>query len=223
MTATLTQRPTRRLRQLRLIAETSRHLDHFRVHLEDQILALPPEAPLWDGGQVSVTLGGPWKGRDRDRVLTAWGVPLVMHDLPALVHLPEGGWGAFEIPPMPDVYAFMVKSSKHPEAVVYLDLLAHVLLFSRLTLSEAFSTAMDCVRLDPMVDRWPQLRVNDWARFGAAVVNVWEARTNAGAHLGDLERIARLMHELMGLLNGWSIRQAELDLDERRTRFGGTS
>lgn len=214
-----TQRPPRRLRALREINNAAEHLEHWRFHLHAQTMRLPAEVPLWEDGMVPVALGGPWKNREREKVLAAWGIPPALDDLPALVHMPEGGWGVFELSSMPDIYAFMVKASKHVEAAFYLDLLAHVVLFSRLTLSEAFAVAMDCVRLDPLSADFPQQRANDWALFGAVIVSTWEARTNAGAHLGDPERVARLMHELLSLLNDWSIRQAEIELAERRARL----
>lgn len=218
MTA-IKMRPTRRLRSIREMNVAAEHLDHYRFHLDSQLMRLPVEVPLWEGGMVAVTLGGPWKNRKREKVLAAWGVPAMLDNLPSLVHLPEGGWGVFEIPSMPDVYSFMVKAAKAADSVLYLDVLAHIVLFSRMTLSEAFSVAMDCVRLDPFAENHPQQRANDWALLGAAVVNVWEARTNTGAHVGDAERVARLMHELLGMLSGWSIRQAELELATRRARL----
>lgn len=220
MTSALRIRPSAQVLDRRTLNQEAEHLEHLRRHLGLD-LDLSPRAPVqWERGTVSVTLGGPWKSRDWGKVLTAWGVPFELHDLEALAHLRGGGWALFALPPMPDVYAYMAKAAKHPEAIMYLVPLARLLVFSTLTLSEATAVVLDCARLDPIGEKAPRVSASEWARVGLTIINAWQAR-HGSASVGDAARLAGLMAELKSIIAERGIAQLELELAERRAALRG--
>lgn len=213
----VTQRAPRRLAQLRAVNEEARHIEHFKFHVRAAARDWKKALPSTSHGPVPLTLCGPWKNREATKILAAWGVPENLQDLDMLVLLTDGGWGVFEVPHMADVYAFLGKTAKHPDAITYLVLLAKVGLFSQLMLSEALRVVVECARLDRLAVRYPRESANEWAAVAVLAVDVWQARTFAGGvRLGDVERCSELMGEMRTLLAERQIAQLELDLVARR-------
>lgn len=220
MSAVLSLRPSAQLRARRALNLEAEHLDHFRQHLNIEKRRLSTAPAEWERGTVPVTLAGPWKNRELSKVLAAWGVPTELHDLEQLAHLRGGGWALFALPPMPDLYAYMAKVAKHPEAIGYLVPLARLAIFSTLTLSEAAALVLDGVRIDPLADSAPGASANEWVMVGLTVIDAWQARRGSTS-VGDEVRIAGLLAELKVILADRQIAQLELELAERKAALRG--
>lgn len=208
-------------RNLLDIRDQNRSLAHLR-DAASHFVGAPARSlvPDWDGGIRTITLGGPWKNREAEKIKTAWGVPPQFDDLAALVHFYAGGWGVFDLPAAPTVYAFISKAAKHPDAITYLVLLAEVALHSRLTLSEALGLVLDCAALDPLQDDHPRASATEWARVGIHAVNVWQKRAqDGGAGVGDEPMCLARIHQMKAILASRHIAQAELDLADAKRRW----
>lgn len=211
--ATTRTRPSRNLRAMQRLREDADHITHFRLHVE---LAMPRlEEPSGRFRDIPVTLGGPWKKSELDKIRDAWGIPqeLDMHGS----HFSEGGWRVFRIPPLPEVFAFAAKAAKHSEAVVYLELLASVVVRSQLTLSEAALVVLELVSLDPVASGHPRERANGWAAFGIVMIDLWESRHQSdGVGVGDVGALAERLGELRRIVGLWQVEQMEMDFERRR-------
>ena len=125
----LTMRPGRALRRIAKINEADMHIQHHRSYLQAE--RFESQNREWNRPPIPITLGGPWKNREPVKILKAWGAPSSHEELEVFVHFREGGWGVFELPSMPDVYAFVAKARKHADAVTYLELLCKIALIGK--------------------------------------------------------------------------------------------
>jgi hypothetical protein len=197
------------------------HLRHAAAHFAERRYA-HAQASGPAGRGIPLVLGGPWKNRERDKVMLAWGIPWKLTQLESLPLLSLGGYRLFAVPGMPELYAFMAKVAKHPDAITYLEVLARVALHSQLTLSEALAVVLDCARLDPLQAAHPGRSSSEWASVAIQAVDTWQARHQAdGVGLGDEERAYELMGELRHIVASRRIAQAELDLEKARGRLYG--
>ena len=205
---------TKRYRLDRELVATAKYLTTSEIGLR----TVTP--PTWNGETIPVTLTNLRKGQEYAALMKAWGIPLRFDDLEALVHLSRGGWGVFTLPPMIDVYAWISRAVKHPEAVQGLDLLARVAIHSQLTLSEAAPLIVDMARLDQLATTHPSARANHWLSIAIHIVNAWQARADVtgavGDGLGDVPLLAERLAELRDMCAQWQVAQLELDLERRR-------
>ena len=133
---------------------------------------------------------------DERKFTEAWGAP--DGDPYTFAHHSIGGWGVFVIPPPVEVWPWVVKAAKRPDAIRYLFRLAQYGLYSQLTLSEALTFARD------LRDVMPEYTANrdmvmEWATFGVHAVNAHEARVAAdkpqmvGDELKAVDEIGRII------------------------------
>lgn len=209
-------RPGRVIKELAELNEYRRHLEHHRVHLVAESDSRRWDGREWNKQPVVVTLNGPWKNRDVDKTLAAWGVPTAHRDLDAFVHFRDGGWGVFKLPPFPVVYAFLTKVSKHTDAVTYLELLSRIALHSQYTLSEALTLMLDCVDADPVKHDAPMIRAQSWEYVGRYAVDVLQARMQTPASIGDMRRVAHMLRRLSTELDNLRLTAAERRLASAR-------
>ena len=214
--------PQDRTRRAAELAREAQLIKWAHGHLADGCVERRQHAtPEWAGQTHPLTLSGPWKSRERGKILAAWGIPLKLDGLDALPLLSAGGYGVFELPPRIQTYAYIAKAAKHPDACTYLHLIAQVALHSQWVLAEALVVVADCMSMDPRPGLGhPREAANDWAQIGIQAVNIWEARTNGGGvWLGDVERINELVRALSEQCARWQIMQEELSLADRKADF----
>lgn len=127
-----------------------------------------------------------------------------------LANLNQAGWQAIILPPMVEVYPWILKAAKHRDAVGFLMPMVQVSIYTQLTISEAMSFARNVREVMPHADN-PALRP-EWATWGMQVLSVWEARKRSGwLGVGDEWRSS----EELEALNRWlaGARYAELQAE----------
>lgn len=186
--------------------------------IEAEILTTDPARP-------EITLTGPWKNRDADKILKAWGCELDRQELEGVANLRQGGWWHHSFPPLASTMAYAVKASKHSDAVYYLHLLCEAALASQYSLTECALLIRECMGLDPVRGLSPRGWANDWALLLITFVNAWQARANSISvqcdALGDehfLEHFVRTQQVLLGQAH---IEQMEQDLEVKKQQFRG--
>lgn len=184
---------------------------------ERQRVSIPE--PVESGLQI--TLPTFRKNDSRESFFKRAGIPLKLQDLDALVLQPQGGWGIFKLPPMPEVYVWLGKAAKHPNAAFYLNILAKVSAFSQLSLSEAAGLAVECLRLDPRKTVGADYAACEWAEVAIMFVNAWEARQERfkSEHLGDVVGLAERLAVFRSTTQDLSLAALEYQLAERRNKF----
>lgn len=176
-----------------------------------------PAKPARD--PVTLTLQPPRANIDQmDAYLGRWGAK---HQ--ADVHLAEGGWGFYRLPPMSEVWRHALKAADHKGALPYLAALSHAVIYSTSTLSEAAAFTSECARLT-LTSEWARSfhsPANAWISFGIEIVNVWQARQQRcdSRHLGDTARIAECLHDIKTLCAEHHLAIYEADLTAKRTQW----
>ena len=203
----LTNRAGRTLRQIRALNADAQHLEHHRTHLQAE--RFESEDRGWNHPPVNVTLVGPWKNRERGKILHAWGVPASHHGLETFVHFRDGGWGVFELPAMGAVHAYIAKAHKHSDMVIYIDLLCRLLLHSQYTLSEALSVIVDLADADPKRVETPATRAQEWEYMGRYIIDVLQARMPYLADVVSVGDVRRVRSDITRLSNVVALMRVE--------------
>lgn len=209
-------RAPRTLRAIRALNEDRRHLEHHTLHIPRLVVegALPDVLD-----PVTVTLPNPRNVTDIEKLLKSWGIPLSHHGLDMFAHHHDGGWGVFRLPPMVEVYSWVVKAAKHRDAVIFLHLLAMVALWSHLTLSAALALISELAEVDPRRDTHPGQWAEDWALVHLSAIDAWQARQESYRGLGDVVAVAQHVHDFRVARDEASIRVAEMELEVRRAKL----
>ncbi|MGO5205645.1 hypothetical protein ACTQ2S_08190 [Parolsenella catena] len=151
----------------------------------------------------------------KPRALTAKHLARILGgDRQPSAHSVDGGWRWYQVS-MPDVYGYINASSQRQDAVGHLALVASVVPYSQLTLSEAVGVTLDMMRLDPRPELGhPSKAATDWAEHGLGLIDCWQARQlrYQGRGLGDVETLARRIDALRVMCARWHVHQAEMDL-----------
>lgn len=206
----LMNRPGRVLKQISALNAEAEHLKHHRAYLEVERIGSADRE--WNRPPITVTLAGPWKNREQGQILKAWGIPLTHGDLETFVHFRDGGWGVFELPRTPIIYAYLAKAQKHPDAVAYFELLCRITLHSQYTLAESINLLLDAFDADPMKRQAPAIRAGGWEHLGKYVIDVLQARMQNGGRpesVGDSARVGAGINQLSTRLDDLRLDAAE--------------
>lgn len=206
----------------RILRQLERDLAHLGHGYLRRRPAVSPElvaAELVAPAPVKVTFGKPraLNGRTWDRIAPGAG------SSPPSAHMVDGGWRWYQVS-MPDVYCYIAAASTRKDAVGHLSLVAGVVPYSQLTLSEAVGVTLDMMSLDPRPG-WghPRFAASEWAEHGVGLIDCWQARQTRyeGRGLGDLEVLAQRVAALRGMCSLWHVQQAQIELDAAKARAEG--
>lgn len=208
----------------RILQQLERDLTHMghgflragRPAVEPALVAMNPAATE----PVTITFGRP-------RTLTSKTLDRMMLSTDSgrtpSAHAVDGGWQWYQVS-MPDVYCYIAAASTRKDAVDHLSLVAGVVPYSQLTLSEAAGVTLDIMKLDPRPG-WghPRDAASEWAEHGIRLIDCWQARqTRYGCRgLGDLEALAQRVTALRAQCGQWHVQQAQMDLDAAKARVEG--
>ena len=168
---------------------------------------------------ITITLSGPWKGKDADFLLRKWGLPpgLDWDALDALAHHRAGGWNYLRLPPAHTIAAYVRKARSHPDAVAALLGLAKCAIFSQLDLADAMHLMRTLLRQCPHLDQ--AVLVHEWRALGVSAVNVLQARWPGGAGMRDPQAAAQEFFALRDDLNEIEMDIADAQYAALRSRF----
>lgn len=167
-----------------------------------------------------VKLSGPWKNREADKILKAWGIELDRDTLSMIPHLANGGWCRHVYPAFSEVMVYAEKAAKHTDAALYLHLLCEGALASEYSLTECALLIRECMALDPLRDLAPQNWSSEWAQLLITFVNVWQARKEEPfpvyEALGDSLFLFHFLQQMKALLGEAQLVQMERDIALKR-------